>query len=123
LLDVPEVAIVSREHDEPLPGPHLGNLVEVRQQLPVVHGTRWLAPTGVRPQILDLDREVVRLAYPKVDTGCVAASRTLEDGVSRRKRPRHLQAQGEAEMDRVFGCGKPGRIGLRLKLLRECVKT
>ena len=104
LLDVPEVSIVSREHDEPLPAPHLGNLVEIRQQLPVVHRTSRWTPARVRPQVLDLDREVIWLAYPKVDTGSVAASRTLEDDVLPAQAPMPPAGPG------------PGRNGPRASL-------
>jgi hypothetical protein len=77
-----------------------------------VHGTRRLAAGGVRAQVLDLDRQVVRLSHPQVGAG-PAAGRPLEDNGARWQRPCRLQAQGHAEVDRVLGRRKPGRVGLR----------
>src|ERR1700722_2837278 len=42
LLNVANVPGVCREHDEPEPTGHLGDLVEVREELTIVHGARGL---------------------------------------------------------------------------------
>jgi hypothetical protein len=104
-----------------LPAPNLDYLVEVGQ-LAVVHGTGRLTSASVRSQVPDLNRDVVRLAYPQVEAR-PSASWMLEDDVSRPEHPRCLQAQGEAEMNGVLGCGKPNRTGLRLELQGERIKT
>lgn len=87
-----------------------------------MHGARGLAAGRVRAQVLDLDRQVVRLAHPQVGAR-PAAGRALEDDGARRQRPRRLQAKRQAEVDRMLGRRKPGRVGLRPELLRERVKA
>ena len=83
-----------------------------------MHGTRGLAAGGVRAQVLDFDRQVVRLAHPQVGAR-PAAGRALEDDGSRRQRPRRLQAQGQAEVDRVLGRRKQARTPLPWRALEQ----
>jgi hypothetical protein len=81
----------------------------------------WL-PGGVRSQVLDLDSQVVGLAHPQVDA-CPVAAGALEDNGARQQRPRCLQAQSKAKVDRVLRRRKPSRVGLRPELLRKRLKS
>lgn len=65
-------------------------------------GVRGLAGRGVRAQVRNLNRHLVRLAHPQVGAR-PAAGRALEDECTRWKRPRLLQAEGHAEVDRMLG--------------------
>jgi hypothetical protein len=64
-MDLPDCSMYRiREHDEPEPAGHLGDFVEVGEELAVVHGARGPAAGRVRAQVLGLDCQVGDRAHP-----------------------------------------------------------
>jgi len=71
-----------------------------------VHWARGLAAGGVKAQVLNLDRQVVRLVHPQVGAR-PAAGRAFEDDCTRRQRPRRLQARARQKWTACSDDGSP----------------